>query len=261
MTRQTKWYGWRRQLGDFRDHRHATQPVVLPSRGGIEIRSVPRVRDQGAQGSCVGHGVRSVGQYVRKYTGQPDHELSPRFVYWNGRVIEGTTREDSGLEIRDGIKGAADKGFASEHNCPYNPGNFTTAPTRTAFRYALRDVPINYALVEQSKSGICGALNDKFAIAFGFTVYQNFEDDVVSRTGLMPMPQGQVAGGHCVYAGWFDDNIKIHGETGGVLCGNSWGTDWGCAGPTGERGYFWMPYNYILSGDLASDFWLIRTIS
>jgi hypothetical protein len=33
---------------------------------------------------------------------------------------------------------------------------------------------------------------------------------------------------------------------------NSWGEKWG------QAGYFTMPYAYLLSADLAADFWTIR---
>merc|ERR1712070_582412 len=29
----------------------------------------------------------------------------------------------------------------------------------------------------------------------------------------------------------------------------------------GEDGYFWMPYEYMLDADCASDFWIVETIS
>jgi C1A family cysteine protease len=35
---------------------------------------------------------------------------------------------------------------------------------------------------------------------------------------------------------------------------NSWGKKWG------KKGYFTMPYSYLTSSKLASDFWTVRSV-
>lgn len=53
----------------------------------------------------------------------------------------------------------------------------------------------------------------------------------------------------------FDDKKKIKNTylkgpetTGAILTRNSWGIKWG------EKGYGWLPYEYLLAG-LADEFW------
>jgi C1A family cysteine protease len=35
---------------------------------------------------------------------------------------------------------------------------------------------------------------------------------------------------------------------------NSWGPDWG------DKGYFYMPYEYVFRKDLSDDLWMVETV-
>lgn len=65
------------------------------------------------------------------------------------------------------------------------------------------------------------------------------------------MPIGEssdesVLGGHAVLAVGYDDGAKV------LIIRNSWGDEWG------DKGYFYMPYEYIENPSLAHDFWVIK---
>jgi C1A family cysteine protease len=89
-----------------------------------------------------------------------------------------------------------------------------------------------------------------YPFVFGFTVYESFESAEVARTGLVPMPahDESVLGYHAVVAVGHHDGEQI------FICRNSWGSDWG------SEGHFFMPYAYLLSSGLSSDFWTIRSV-
>ena len=80
-------------------------------------------------------------------------------------------------------------------------------------------------------------------------VYSSFMSPDVSRTGDVPLPNRKtetLLGGHAVTIVSYDDTTRKFGLM------NSWGEDWG------NKGYFTLPYNYVLNVQLAFDFWTIR---
>ena len=64
----------------------------------------------------------------------------------------------------------------------------------------------------------------------------------------MPSPGEGIQGGHAVMAVGYDDTAKR------FIIRNSWGTDWGL------KGYFTMPYEYLMTENLSDDFWTIRLV-
>ena len=74
--------------------------------------------------------------------------------------------------------------------------------------------------------------------------------DAVARTGNMPMPAPRegVVGGHAVLAVGYNDRENR------FRMRNSWGSQWGM------KGYFTMPYAYLLDQNLSDDFWQVTLI-
>jgi C1A family cysteine protease len=96
-----------------------------------------------------------------------------------------------------------------------------------------------------------GCLAAGYPFVFGFTVYSSFEGQEVAKTGVvsMPTPDEQVVGGHAVLAVGYDDASQA------FIVRNSWGAGWG------QEGYFTMPYAYLTTRALSSDFWTIRIVT
>ena len=82
----------------------------------------------------------------------------------------------------------------------------------------------------------------------GIVVYESFESDTVAKSGYVPMPNvtsEAMLGGHAVLCVGYNDIKKVW------IMRNSWGTSWG------DRGYFYLPYAYLLDNTLTSDLWNI----
>jgi len=247
-------YGWVRDLPDARDFLYAA-PLQqfrqgLPAAVDLRPKSPP-VYDQGQLGSCTANGIAGVIQFDLLKQQAKSFTPSRLFIYYNERVIEGTVSQDSGAQVRDGIKSVATLGAPPETDWPYNIQNFADPPPATAYADATQDLVTSYARVAQDLAQMQGCLADGYPFVFGFTVYASFESTKVARTGVVPMPSPgeKVAGGHCVVAVGYDNAQRV------FVIRNSWGTGWGL------KGYCLMPYEYLLNAHLASDFWTIRSVS
>ncbi|WP_104090027.1 C1 family peptidase [Arthrobacter sp. GMC3] len=254
MARTNSRYGWVPDLPDQRDfHFAAPMSVQASLPPAVDLTSsCPPVYDQGQLGSCTGNGVAGVIQFDALKEGLADTSTPSRlFIYYNERVIEGTVASDAGAQIRDGIKTVATTGVCDETLWPYDITKFADKPTPACYTAAKKQQAITYSRVGQTLAQMKGCLASGYPVVFGFTVYASFESTQVASTGVVPMPAAgeSVLGGHCVVAVGYDDASQR------FTIRNSWGTSWGMAG------YATMPYPYLLSSSLASDFWTVRSTS
>lgn len=245
-------YGWVRDLPDTRDfyysaplHRIGPLPEKKDLRPGC-----PAIYDQGQLGSCTGNGIAAAVEFDQMKQGVKTFVPSRLFIYWNERSIEGHVNQDSGAQIRDGIKVVATLGAPPESMWPYDIAKFKDKPPKSVYAEAKKDLVSVYARVPQSLTQLQGCLADGFPVVFGFTVYESFESDPVAKTGIVPMPKPgeQVLGGHCVVAVGYDNSKRQ------FIVRNSWGVQWG------QHGYCMMPYEYLINPQLSSDFWTIRSL-
>jgi len=243
-----------RDLPDARDCAYAAPlirfPQGLPT--SIDLRSeCPPVYDQGQLGSCTGNGIAGAIEFDQRKQGNTEFTPSRLFIYYNERVIEGTVAQDAGAQIRDGLKSVATLGAPPETDWPYDITKFADKPNPQAYADALQDLVTSYVRVSQVLTQMQGCLAEGYPIVLGFTVYESFESQSVTDTGVVPMPASgeKVLGGHCVVGVGYDDTKRV------FIIRNSWGPDWGM------KGYCTMPYEYLLNAQLANDFWTIRTVN
>jgi len=247
-------YGWVRDMPDARDVIYSVAaPIItkgLPAK--VDLRpQCPPVYDQGQLGCCTGNGIAGCIQFDQMKLGNKAFTPSRLFIYYNERVIEGTVSTDSGAQVRDGIKSVATLGAPPETDWPYDITQFAVQPPAVAYTDAKLDLVSSYLSVTQNLSQMQGCLAEGYPFVFGFTCYDSFESAAVAKSGVVPMPgpKEAVVGGHCVVAVGYDSTKRV------FIVRNSWGTTWGM------KGYFTIPFEYLLSPSLASDFWTIRSVT
>ena len=106
---------------------------------------------------------------------------------------------------------------------------------------------IKYRKIEQTKEQLKRALDAGYPIIFGMSLYSSSLTDGTRNTGEIKMPtkSDRVVGGiSMVLVGY--DNKRKH-----WIVRNNWGEKWG------DKGYGFIPFNYLTNPQLANSFWVI----
>jgi C1A family cysteine protease len=254
MPRKIQRYGWVPDLPDHRDHLYAAPPrflTALPP--SVDLRpSCPAVYDQGELGSCTANAIGAAFEFEQMRQKMKASVPSRLFIYYNERVMEGTVTSDSGAQIRDGIKSVASLGVCTEiPDWPYDITKFQQKPPNPpCYDDASKNKITLYQRLPHNLNQMKGCLASGYPFVFGFTVYESFETEQVAKTGHAPMPSSGDAqiGGHAVMAVGYEDANQW------FIVRNSWGTGWGM------KGYFTLPFAYLVDNNLSDDFWTIRLV-
>lgn len=245
-----KWYGYIPDAYDSRDHVMLVQiPATLPD--SVNLRQfMPPVYDQGQIGSCTANAIAAAIQFDRNKQALNGWQPSRLFIYANERIMENVPlAEDSGAQIRDGIKSVATVGVCPETEWPYDIAQFATKPPDACYTHAVQHLALKYQRVPQTKAALMAVLASGYPFVFGFTVYDGFESEEVAKSGVLnlPAPNEKVVGGHAVLCVGYDKPSDR------LIVRNSWG-DWG------QGGNFTIPFDYVCNNEMADDFWCINVV-
>lgn len=253
-------YGWIPDLPDQRDEGYVVPiEIVRALPQAVDLRAhCPPVYNQGSLGSCTANALAAAIAFEQRKLAEPLVFTPSRlFIYYNERALQNTITADTGAPLREGIKATNRMGVCPEDdlenaaNWPYDPMEFAVRPSNPCYDAARHVRALRYQRLRHALEDLKGCLAEGYPFVFGFTVYTSFEGDQVKQTGAMPLPEpGEtVIGGHAVMAVGYDDTRQV------LIVRNSWGPGWG------DKGYFYMPYEYLIARGLARDFWTIHLIS
>jgi len=253
MTRRV--YGYLRDREDPRDWKfnavHAPGAIELPEKVSLRDKFKEPPYDQGELGSCSAQAATAVFTY--EHGGGPYSRLA--LYYWE-RLMEGTVDQDSGAYLRDAIQVLNKQGVGLEKDWPYDISKFKEAPPQIEIDEAAQNKIVEYSRLSNGQE-YKQCLADGFPFIIGIQIYDSFESQEVSNSGVVPMPGSseRCLGGHAVTVIGYDEKYKTNMFCPGQCyyeVRNSWGTSWG------DHGHFWIPAEYIENPAFGSDAWTVR---
>ena len=214
----------------------------------IDLRTkMPNVYDQGQLGSCTANALAACFEYEDKNAFIP----SRLFIYYNERVIENYISTDSGATLADGIISLQHTGVCPENMWPYNISKFKIKPPVECYTTAQKYKALDVTNIRQDLTSMKTSLANGCPFVVGISIYSSFETQQVANTGIVPMPdinKEELLGGHAVLVCGYNDVTQKW------IVRNSWGSSWG------DKGYFYLPYLYLLDSNLSSDLWNITKL-
>jgi len=246
-------------LGGVRDRPDSRDHIYVPPAGvlknlppSVDLRKhFPPVYNQEQINSCTANAIAGAMEFDAKKQGMEEVFTPSRlFIYYNERLMEGTEGKDVGAAIRDGIKSIVKQGDCPEHHWPYDSKLVTQKPHDGCYSQARSFKAIEYQKIGRDLDHIRACLASGYPFVFGIRVFTSFQGNAVRDSGHLKMPRKgeKTIGLHAVVACGYDDKNRW------FIVRNSWGSGWGM------KGYYTMPYEYLMDSKISHDFWTIRVV-
>lgn len=209
---------------DVRDYIASTKLSEFPEEFELNM---PKVKNQGAVGSCVAHSLSTIVEYFNKKETGRHREMSTGYIYGNRRL---SLHKGSGMYTRDALRTVAKYGDVPNTYFKVNVEVPEAIDKFEAEVDKIEEKGYNFKFSEYFKlkndAAIKTSIMENGPVVFAMPWY----DDIEIVDGIMNTDYAKTAktGGHCmVIYGWNDIGWKVQ---------NSWGPHWG------DKGCMIIPY-------------------
>ena len=255
--------GGKRDCLDVRDFERKYGGHEIPSpdeHPEVDLRIyVDQVYNQGELNSCTCNAICAafsivlMKQALMKNMLYIDFKPSRLFVYYNSLKYEGKNRDNDYVTVRDTFKAMYKKGICPELLWPYEEEKFGEEPPHDCYISAKDNRLCRFEKVKQNMDQIRACLKAGFPFVFMFELYDSFYSLEDEQSGVMPLPsneeiESQNCDVHAALCVGYDESTQC------ITVLNSWGTSFG------DRGYFYMSYEYILDKDRTGCLWMIDQV-
>ncbi len=227
----------------------STPSTRLPDRVDLRVHCSP-VENQLKTNSCVANAVVGALEFHHLKSGRPLTDLSRLFVYYNARILSGSTHEDQGSFIHHGMASILAYGACEARLWPFLEEMVKTTPSEACYKNATGYEAVQYARAPRGVPALT-VLAQGLPIVFGIFVPGEYYD-IAAQTGRMPKPDQvipqQPPSGHAMLIVGYDMTERLY------LVRNSWGAGWA------EQGYCWIPFETMDAWSKEEDFWTVGAI-
>ncbi len=232
----------------------AKAAVLLPA--AVDLRSLaPPIYDQGNLNSCVANSFAFAYSFQARRQGLVNPiDPSRLFIYYNARSIasRGGAVADEGTNGKPAVQGMRNFGVAPDSVWPYIAGKVNRKPSAAAYSIApLHRVTAAKTLPNNSVVAVERSIAAGYPVELGFRVYPSLSSQFSSSTGIVKLPtKGEKSdSGHEVSAVGYNASGRY------FIVANSWSTGYG------QNGYYFLPFAYIRSPKLSSEFISLRRVT